>query len=42
MENQEQTTIISKQQVPPGAVIQQARVIPRRTVNVYAVRIIGK
>ena len=42
MENQEQTTIISKQQGPPGAVIRHAGVVPRKTVNVYAVRILGR
>ena len=41
METQEHTTAIPVQQVPPAAVMQQAGVVQRRTVNVSAVRVLG-
>ena len=42
METQAHTAIIPMQQVPPAAVMQHAGVVQRGTVNVSAVRVLGK
>ena len=42
METQTPTTTIPMQQVPPAAVMQQAGFVQRGTVNVSAVRALGK
>lgn len=42
MESQGQTSLIPLQQVPPAAAMQEAEVIQRGTVNVSAVRVLGK
>lgn len=42
METQEHTTVIPVQQVPPTAVMQQAGVAQRQSVNVSAVRVLGQ
>ena len=41
METQDRTNLIPVQQVPPTAVMQQAGVVQRRTVNVTAARALG-
>lgn len=42
METQAPTAIIPMQQVPAAAVMQHAGVVQRGTVNVSAVRVLGK
>ena len=42
METQTQTTVIPMQQVLPVSAMQQAGVIQRGTLNVYAVRVLGE
>lgn len=42
METQAHTAVIPMQQVPAAAVMQHAGVVQRGTVNVSAVRVLGK
>ena len=42
METEWHTTIVAIQQAPPAAVMQHAGVVQRETVNVSAVRVLGK
>ena len=42
METQAHTAIVAIQQAPPAAVMQHAGVVQRETVNVSAVRVLGK
>ena len=42
METQAHTAIVAIQQTPPATVMQHAGVVQRETVNVSAVRVLGK